>query len=43
MQARKYFYVLRVYVVGSYLNSKNAEVGVRIGFGGLLGSALRFN
>ncbi len=37
------FKVLRVDVVGSYLNGHKGEVGVRIGFGGLLGSAVRFN
>ena len=35
--------VLRVDVVASYLNGKNSQVGIRIGLGGLLGSAIRFN
>lgn len=35
--------VFRVDVVGSYLNGKKGQVGIRIGLGGLLGSAMRFN
>ncbi|HRH49944.1 MAG TPA: DUF5686 and carboxypeptidase regulatory-like domain-containing protein [Panacibacter sp.] len=35
--------VFRVDVVASYLNGKNGQVGIRIGLGGLLGSAIRFN
>jgi hypothetical protein len=35
--------VFRVDVVSSYLNGKNGQVGIRIGLGGLLGSAIRFN
>lgn len=34
--------VLRVDVVNGYLNGQAGTVGVRIGFGGLLGSSLRF-
>ncbi len=37
------FKVLRVDVIGSYLNGKNGQVGVRIGFGGLLGGKLKVN
>ncbi len=33
------FKILRVDVVGSYLNGKNGQVGVRLGFGGLLGNS----
>lgn len=33
------FKLLRVDVVGSYLNGKNGRLGVRLGFGGLLGGS----
>jgi len=36
------FKLLRVDVVASYLNGNTGLVGVRIGFGGLLGSSIRF-
>ncbi len=36
------FKLCRVDVVASYLNGKTGEVGVRVGLGGLLGSAIRF-
>ena len=36
------FKVLRVDVVGSYLNGKNGQVALRIGLGGLLGGKFRF-
>lgn len=36
------FKVLRVDVVGGYLNGNSSTVGVRIGLGGLLGSSLSF-
>jgi hypothetical protein len=36
------FKLLRVDVVGSYLNGNSGQVAVRIGLGGLLGSAIRF-
>lgn len=36
------FKVLRVDVVGSYLNGKNGQVALRIGLGGLLGGKMRF-
>jgi len=32
--------LIRVDVVGSYLNGKTGQVGVRIGLGGLLGGAI---
>jgi hypothetical protein len=35
------FKVIRVDVVGSYLNGNKGQVGVRIGLGGLLGSMIR--
>ena len=35
------FKLLRVDVVASYLNGKTGQVGVRLGFGGLLGGAIR--
>jgi len=35
------FKILRVDVVASYLNGKRGDVGVRIGFGGLLGGSIR--
>jgi hypothetical protein len=35
------FKILRVDVVGSYLNGDKGTVAVRVGFGGLLGSAIR--
>ena len=34
------FKLLRVDVVGSYLNGNNGQFGVRLGFGGLLGGAM---
>ncbi|CAN5705469.1 DUF5686 and carboxypeptidase regulatory-like domain-containing protein [soil metagenome] len=37
------FKVLRVDVVGSYLNGKNGQVALRIGLGGLLGGKFRFD
>lgn len=37
------FKIVRVDVVASYLNGKKGEVGIRVGFGGLLGSAIRFD
>ncbi len=36
------FKLLRVDVIGSYLNGQTGMVGVRVGFGGLFGSAVRF-
>ncbi|MBO9635193.1 MAG: carboxypeptidase-like regulatory domain-containing protein [Chitinophagaceae bacterium] len=36
------FKVLRVDIVGSYLNGNKGQVGLRLGLGGLLGSSLRF-
>ncbi|MBS1566283.1 MAG: hypothetical protein JST39_18005, partial [Bacteroidetes bacterium] len=35
------FKLIRVDVVASYLNGKTGQVGVRIGFGGLIGGAVR--
>ena len=35
--------ILRVDLIGSYLNGHNGQFGVRIGFGGLLGSNIRRN
>lgn len=35
--------VFRVDVAGAYLNGKKGQVGIRIGLGGLLGGAMRFN
>lgn len=35
--------IFRVDVIASYLNGKNGQVGVRVGFGGLLGGKLRIN
>lgn len=37
------FKLLRVDVIASYLNGKTGQVGVRVGFGGLLGGKLRIN
>jgi hypothetical protein len=37
------FKVIRVDVVGSYLNGKNGQVGIRIGFGGLIGGAVQLD
>ena len=37
------FKKFRVDVIASYLNGKNGQVGVRLGFGGLLGGKLRVN
>lgn len=36
------FKVLRIDVVGSYLNGNKGQVGLRLGLGGLLGSAIQF-
>jgi hypothetical protein len=35
--------IFRVDVIASYLNGKNGQVGVRIGFGGLIGGKVRVN
>ena len=37
------FKVIRVDVVGSYLNGKQGQVGVRIGLGGLIGGAVQLD
>ena len=37
------FKIFRVDVIGSYLNGNKGQVGVRVGFGGLLGGKLRVN
>jgi hypothetical protein len=34
------FKLFRVDVIGSYLNGKSGQVGVRVGFDGLFGSAI---
>jgi Family of unknown function (DUF5686)/CarboxypepD_reg-like domain len=36
------FKLIRVDVVASYLNGKTGVIGIRVGLGGLLGSAIRF-
>lgn len=37
------FKIVRVDVVGSYLNGKQGQFGVRIGLGGLIGGAIQFD
>ena len=37
------FKIIRLDLVGSYLNGHNGQVGIRIGFGGLIGGSITAN